>query len=132
MKNKEIKLSSKSERLAIANEFLVVIAGCGREFFKHEDFIANFELSNHGRVFFIDYYSRKRIYTHKDGRWKGFSSGGTLKCLIVSLRRFIISGTQMNASYFQENMGNGFRNPWAYGEDIAIVKKSAIQLGVAA
>jgi hypothetical protein len=124
---------TKQDRLEAANEFIKVIAGCGRKFFEHKGFISSLELSPTGRVFFIDYYTKKRIYTHrKYCRWDGFTSGGTMKALIESLRDFITKGQTMNASYFQPEMGNGFKNPWGYGEEILKVKAAAIRLGIAA
>ncbi len=123
---------NKQERLIAANEFIEVISGCGRKFFQHKGFVSTLELSDHGRVFFIDYYTKKRIYTHRRFvRWDGFTSGGTLKGLVEALRDFVTKGSQMTATYFQPEMGNGFRNPWGYGIDILKVKDAAIRLGIA-
>lgn len=123
---------TEQERLKAANEFIRVIATCGRKFFNHDGFIASLELSEHGRVFFIDEYTKKRIYTHRKYRnWRGFTAGGTMKNLIESLRDFIKTGHKLNLRYFNSDMGNGFRNPWGYGEDLSIVKEAADRLGVA-
>jgi len=123
---------NKQDRLKAANDFIKVIAGCGRKFFRHEDFVSTLELSPVGRVFFIDYYTKKRIYTHTYYRhWDGFTSGGTMKTMIEDLRDFITNGEMMRAEYFQPDMGNGFKNPWGYGDDILIVKAAAIKLGIA-
>ena len=122
----------KQERLEKSNEFIAVIAGCGRRFFEHKGFVSTLELSETGRVFFIDYYTKKRIYTHrKYCRWDGFTSGGTLKSLVENLRDFITQGKTLRAEYFQPDMGNGFKNPWGYGDDILKVKSAAIKLGIA-
>lgn len=124
--------NAEQERLDLANRFVNVIASCGRKFFHHNGFVSYFELSEHGRVFFIDYYTKKRIYTHKRcGRWKGFTSGGTLKALVESLRDFIKTGRQLNIDYFNNEMSNRFRNPWGYGDDLEIVKGAAESLGIA-
>ncbi len=123
---------TKEERLKAANEFIAVIASCGRKFFQHKGFISTLELSETGRVFFIDYYTKKRIYTHrKFVRWDGFSNGGTMKSLIESLRDFITKGATMRAGYFQPEMDNGLKNPWGYGKDILKVKDAAVRLGLA-
>ncbi len=122
----------KENRLNAANEFIEVIAGCGRMFLRHRENVASLELSDQGRVFFNDHYSGKKIYTHrKYVVWRGFTSGGTMKGIVECLRDFITKGEQMNASYFQPEMGNGFENPWGYGEDILKVKAAAIRLGIA-
>lgn len=123
---------NKEERLKRANEFITVIASCGRKFFEHEGFIATLELSSTGRVFFIDDYTKKRVYTHQYGyRWGEFSHGGTMKNLIQCLRDFITKGEIMYADYFQPTMGNGWPNPWGYGDDILKVREAAVRLGIA-
>lgn len=123
---------TKEERLEKANEFIAVIASCGRQFFKHKGFVSTLELSPTGRVFFIDYYTRKRIYTHrKYCRWDGFTSGGTMKMMVESMRDFITKGNMMRAEYFTYDIGNGFGNPWGYGKDILKVRDAAIRLGLA-
>jgi hypothetical protein len=123
---------SELDRLNAANEFIKVIAGCGRRFFHYKGVVSYLELSKQKRVFFTDYYTRKRIYTHRSYcRWDGFTSGGTMKSLIESLRDFIKKGKTLNLSYFKEDMGNGFKNPWGYDEDLAIVHDAAKRLGIA-
>lgn len=123
---------AKQNRLDNANEFIKAIASCGRKFFEHDGFVSSLELSPTGRVFFIDHYTKKRIYTHrKNCRWKGFTSGGTMKSLIECLRDFIVKGQTLRAGYFQPVMDNGFNNPWGYGEDILKVQDAAIRLGIA-
>ena len=123
---------SKINRLKNANEFIAVIANCGRRFFEHEGFVSTLELSPTGRVFFIDYYTKKRIYTHrKYCQWDGFTSGGTMKMIVEMLRDFVTKGETMTSTYFQPEMRNGFKNPWGYGEDILIVRDAAIRLGIA-
>lgn len=121
----------KNERLQAANEFIKTIAGCGRKFFQHKGFTSYMEVSQQGHIFFIDYYTKKRIYTHNEGRWQGFTSGGTLRLLIGSLRDFISKGETMSLEYFQPETGNGYRNPWGYGDDLSIVHDAARRLGVA-
>lgn len=122
----------KEDRLKNANEFIAVIASCGRKFFEYKGFVSTLELSPTGRVFFIDSYTKKRIYTHrKYCRWDGFTSGGTMKSLIEALRDFITKGLTLYADYFQPKMGNGFANPWGYDEDILKVRDAAIKLCIA-
>jgi len=123
---------TKDERLKAANEFILVIAGCGRKFFEHNGIISTFELSKGGRVYFIDCYTEKRIYTHnRTLTWIGFSGNHTMKKLVDSLRDFIISGLTMKADYFQLEMDNKFKKTWGYGEDILILHDIAIKLGIA-
>jgi hypothetical protein len=129
---KSIGLISEHERLNQANEFIKVIASCGRQFLNHDGFISFMELSQTKRVFFVDHYTRKSIYTHrKYVVWRGFTAGGTMKSLVEALRDYIKTGKPLRLSYFQDDMGNGFKNPWGYGEDLAIVKDAAQKLGIA-
>lgn len=120
-------LHDKQSRTVAANQLINAIASCGRHFFTHNGFISSLELSEKGRVYFIDYYTRKRVYTHKEGDWIGFTSGGSLKWLVMCLRDFVTHGHQMDADYFSVELSN----PWGYGEDIVLVRKSAVALGIA-
>jgi hypothetical protein len=126
--------NSKAEqkRLDAANEFIKVIASCGRNFFTHESFVSYMELSEHGRVFFIDYYTKKRIYTHrKYCHWDGFTSGGTMKSIIEALRDFIKKGETLRLSYFFYYPRADHTHCWGYGEDLKLVHDAAKKLGVA-
>jgi hypothetical protein len=123
---------TKQDRLMAANEFIKVIAVCGRKFFEHKGFISTLEISKTGRVFFIDYYTKKRIYTHRSNcYWQGFTGGGGLKSLIESLRYYITKDKKLRAEFFQTDIGNGFENPWGYEQDIFIVRNAAVKLGIA-
>lgn len=134
-------MMTEQERLKAVNELIQVIASCGRNFFSYNSdrgnkvdnpFISFMEVDQRGRVWFTDYYTQKRIYTHYSGRWNGFSSGGTLKSLVCCFRDFIKKGSQLRKEYFQPDVGSGFRNPWGYGEDLLKVQDAAVRLGIAA
>jgi hypothetical protein len=125
-------MMNKQERLIAANEFIKAIASCGRKFFEYKGFVSTLELSPTGHVFFIDHYTKKRIYTHtRYCRWDGFTSGWTSRMIVEAMRDFITKGETMNADYFQPEMENGFKNHWGYGEDILIVRAAALKLGLA-
>lgn len=123
---------SKAERAAKANEFLEAVAACGRRFFHHEGRVSRFEVDPRGRVWFIDKYTQKRIYTHfEHGRWSRFSEGGTLKTLVLQLRDFIRTGTPPSTSLlgpWPPSYCNG--DLWGYGEDMKLVREAAARLGV--
>lgn len=51
--------------------------------------------------------------------------------IVESLRDYIKTGKTLRISYFQDHMGNGFSNPWGYGDDLVIVKDAAHKLGIA-
>lgn len=122
----------EQERLDRANELLDVISSCGRKFFKHKGFVASLELSESKRVFFIDQYTKKRIYTHRyDARWKGFTNGGTMKRFIEALRDFIKKGELLNLHYFTDNKEDWCPHPWGYGDDLKIVHDTVLRLEMA-
>lgn len=130
----QIKTMTEEQRLKQANEFIKVIAGCGRRFFHYKGFVSSFELSSDGKVYFTDYYTKKAIDTHASAcadEWDGFTSGGTLQRLVEDMRDYIKRGQLLRLRYFRADWGDGFRNPWGYGEELEIVHKAASNLGVA-
>tara|TARA_S200002703_G_scaffold5417_1_gene6294 strand:+ start:2543 stop:2980 length:438 start_codon:yes stop_codon:yes gene_type:complete len=122
------KIEEKMTRAEKANLLLTVIASCGRKFFKHGDRISRLEVAKNGRIWFIDSYSQKRVYTHYQGRWRGFTNGGTLKLLIELLRTYIQTGTKMRSVF----------GPWPKGycgwgyeeEDMEKIREEAKALGI--
>jgi hypothetical protein len=120
-------------RIIAANEFMQVIANCGRFFFRntgagHDAYLT---LNARGNIVWLhDDYTGDRINTAKEGRWDGFSHGGTLKSLAESIGAFVLKGSTMRYGYFQPTMDNGFENPWGYGDDILIVRDEGVRLGL--
>lgn len=122
--------ATKKERAEQANRFIAVIAGCGRKFFAHNGRVSRFDVDARGRVWFIDAYREARIYTHYEGRWRGFSEGGTLRDLVIRLRDFIRDGTMaaIHLGPWPEWLCNG--DPWGYGHDMLKVRQAAQAVGV--
>ncbi len=121
------------QRCINANEFLQVIANCGRGFFRNKGagFDGHLTMNDRGTiVWFHDDYTGKRMNVTKEGRWDGFSHGGTLKWLVGALGKHVLQGTTMRYGYFQPKMDNGFENPWGYGEDILLVRDAGVRLGL--
>lgn len=118
--------TGKIQRLAQANEFLRVIASCGRRFFCHEDRVSQLELDERGRVWLIDKFRGSRVYTHYTaGRWRGFSEGGTLRALIIALSRYVCRGEPVGAWFFEKGLYDG--NRWGYDPDsMEIVRAAAV------
>lgn len=116
------------------NEWLKIIGNCGRKFFNHKDTLATMEQDARGRVWFVDEYSRRRIYTHTQSykRWHGFNNGGTLRRLIEDLRDVIKKDIKLNPAYFSHNKElycGG--HPWGYSEeDMATIRDEGVRLGV--
>lgn len=128
-------ITTKQERLEAVNELIKVIASCGRRFFSetsdNKPFISYMKIDERGRIWFVDSWTKKPVYTHYHGDWKHFTHGGTLRRLVECFKNHITKGIQINADYFQPVMSNGFKNPWGYDDDILIVKEAAVRLGVA-
>lgn len=80
----------KLRRAKVANRFLEIVANHGRRFFYYDGNVSCFYICARGRVWFVDRCSRKHIYTHYEGHWKGFTNGGTLKSLCEALRDYIL------------------------------------------
>jgi len=127
---------TKHERLAQANRLLLIISQHGRQFFrnKKDGRIAQFEVDDRGRIWFIDDYKGARIYTHKTGYghnpWKGFSHGGTLQCLAKALCSWIGNGETLHREFIAptRSMG-GLGDIWGYGtEACAATRAEAFKL----
>jgi hypothetical protein len=122
-------IEQKVERLTEANRVIGAISRHGRRFFhyggserrqadgsfKYEaaDRTARLELRR-GRLYFIDDYSEKAIYTHDTkpfgNNWSGFSHGGTLKDLVKAMRDYVLTGRQIHPGYI------GLQRQWADGD----------------
>lgn len=130
---KQTALQMRADRCRAANEFIQAIAGCGRHFFRDRGAGHNGFLSLNPRgtiVWFHDDYTGQRINIAKEREWTGFSHGGTLKGLLQSIGRHVLTGSLLRHGYFQPVMNNGFENPWGYEEDILLVGAAGIRLGV--
>lgn len=111
----------ENERVDHANRLIKLIATHGRKFLSHENKIAHMELGKGGKVFYVDAYTRRRIYTNQEHAvWRGFSEGGTMRNLISHLKRYILEGTPVNKRLianpgFYQDGGN----VWGYDSDEA-------------
>lgn len=138
---------TKAARLDHANALIKIIASHGRRFFWHggvnrwnpstntstfepADRYARLELRR-GRVYFIDDYSEKAIYTHKttfENKWRGFSHGGTLRALVEDMRDYILHGTPIPRwkIVIQQLGAKGLEgNIWGYDVDGAQAVRDA-------
>jgi len=122
---------SREDRVGAVNRLLRVISTTGRSFFRRGDNVAYMEVDARGRIWFVDAYTRKRIYTHYNLGWRGFTEGGTLQFLVKHLRDFIQVGKPLPAGELGPWPGwfcGG--DLWGYGADMAIVRKEAADLGI--
>ena len=127
-----MSLQEKRYREFRANKLLEEIANRGHGFFSLDDYEQScFHVDLRGRVWFFDATSGKKIYTHYDGEWKGFTHGVTMRRLIKALARYITKGTILKSSlYFgpwPDSLCNG--DLWGYGDDnMAAIRRRARQL----
>ena len=116
----ENKLALKRQRVEHVNQAIRIIADHGRRFFYSQavNRYASMEVDQRGKVWFIDDYSGKRIFTHETvwgGRWRGFNHGGTLKDLVKELRDYICTGKPLHAGYLGPERFDD-SNIWGYDE----------------
>jgi hypothetical protein len=104
-----------NERVDQCNALIKLIASTGRKFFSDKDgFVSSLELAKNGRVLFVDYYSRRRVDTHKR-EWAGFTSGGTLRNLVELMRDYIKKGEKLPIYFIGLERRDG-SNIWGYPE----------------
>jgi hypothetical protein len=123
--------TTKQERVAQVDQFLEVVASCGRKFFAHNGRVSRFEVDMRGRVWFVDAYRPARIYLQcRWGRWRGFSEGGTLRNLVLKLCDYIRTGEQQQLGLgpWPEWLCGG--DLWGYGEAMAQVRAAARAYGL--
>jgi hypothetical protein len=120
MRNAKLE-SEKENRLARANQFILAIASCGRQFFRKRDTIAHIERSPGGMMFIHDEHSRKRVAIRpKAMDWRGFNNGGTLRALIECLADYIRDGRTIDLTC----------KHWGYGDDAEKVLETGRKLGI--
>ena len=124
-------MSEKRERMKKANELIRVIAYCGRGFFHHKGLVSKFVIDKHGHIWFVDAGTEKQIYTHyTNGRWRGFSEGGTLRDVVIRLRYFIQTGNPAGNTFGPWPTWYSDGDPWGYANDMQKVYKAAVSLGI--
>jgi hypothetical protein len=130
------KAKLKLERLAHANQLIRIISSHGRRFFFNEthDRIAELVLCSRGRVWFLDDYTGKLIYTHKTtltNKWRGFSHGGTLRNLVEMMRDYIVNGWPIREWYLGQERDFTDGNVWGYSQEaIEAVRTDAARLPI--
>jgi hypothetical protein len=116
----ENKLALKRQRCEQVNHAIRIIGAHGRRFFFNQvaDRYASMEVDQRGKIWFIDDYSARRIFTHKTnwgGRWRGFSHGGTLRNMVEAFRDYIRTGDPVHLGYLGPERFND-SNIWGYDE----------------
>jgi len=132
---KENKLALKRQRAEQVNQAIRIIADHGRRFFYSQavNRYAIMEVDARGKVWIIDDYSGKRVFTHETvwgGRWRGFSHGGTLRSLVEAFRDYICTAEPLHRGYLGPERFDD-SNIWGYDEEgMKAVREQAGALAV--
>src|SRR5574337_776610 len=110
-------IEAKFDRVRRANALLEVIANCGRHLFAHRGTVSRLAVDERGRIWFVDAWSERSIYTGYRYQWRGFTEGGTLRALVKGLCDFIRTGEaqKINLGPWPDWYCGG--DLWGYGED---------------
>lgn len=128
MSNKKPSTLEKKQLRAVhANTLILSIASYGRKFFRHEDTVAKLFVQPSGRVFILDEYTRKLIYTHYKGHWDGFNNGGTLRNLVCMLRDYIMTGERIHIGHICTQRRYDESNIWGYSEEEAAALRKEVE-----
>jgi len=126
---------ARQDRVRRANKLISWISLYGRQFFLYTHGVSKFELDIRDRLWFIDAYQGKRIYTHYRGyrSWSGLTTGGTLKDLLVDLSDWIMEKNQY-LRYQHLGPWPGWYSAgdlWGYGNDnMKILREEAVNLRI--
>lgn len=123
--------SSKEERAKLVNQLVKVIGDHGRGFFRKGENYARIEVDERCRIWWVDDWTQKRIYTHTNHRWLKFSHGGTMRNLVERFRDFVAAGKLLPAHIFgpwPDYLCGG--DLWGYGDDMQKVRDAAVRLGL--
>lgn len=113
--------ADKRERAEHANAVIEAIARHGRRFFRDRESgrVSHFEIDYRtGMLWWRNSWGDKRVYILRDGEWRGFHNGGTLKALVSALRDYIRTGVPINAYHFGPwHNWSDDDDLWGYGRD---------------
>ncbi len=116
--------SIKLERLAHVNALIKVISDHGRRFFYNgtNNRIAMLYMADSGRLYWIDDYNGKHIYTGTvegyEHKWRGFSHGGTLRDLVQQMVLYVQKGVKIRRYYIAPDH-------WGYDTDAMLNTRDA-------
>lgn len=132
----QASMQAKAIRLAKANQAIALISSTGRRFFYNatHDRVAELRLDDRGRIWWVDDYTGKSIYTHRTGftsRWKGFSHGGTLRRLVEHFRDYVTDGAALPIGLIAPMRFSQDSNIWGYPQEaVATLKEKLIETEV--
>jgi len=121
-------VTTKGERLAHANAVLRAMGSYGRRFFysSRHDRYAELILDDRGRCRRIDECSGKSVWLDENGKWRGFTNGGTCRAIVADLARYVRTGqkTRNHFGPWPEWICDG--DLWGYGDDAGKVRAALL------
>ncbi|WP_193774822.1 hypothetical protein [Vallitalea guaymasensis] len=125
------------DRMNKINELIEVIANTDRQFFYSDGKGTISKFVDGNKLFFVDKYTRQKIYPYPSSKKLGFSDGGTLWGLINDFREWIITGKRTNGN---NGYGGLYCTHWGYtiegmdkviskAKEIGYLKQDAISFG---
>lgn len=124
---------NKNDRVSRVNRLIRVIAGCGRQFFRHGESVSHIVIGDNGRLYFVDEYSGEALACWREKvnwrwnsyKWRRFGGGGTIMELVKSFAMYIFHGDIVPEHHFgpwPSWYGDG--DPWGYGDDMDIIRQA--------
>jgi hypothetical protein len=133
-RERAVRVDARHERVATANALIATIASCGRRFYLHNGRVGRIEIDGRGRLWFLDAYTGRRVYTAYRGYWRQFTEGGTLRGLVECLCAFVKTGEPLPPLIFgpwPQRVCHG--DLWGYGaENMETIRTAARGLGMLA
>lgn len=119
---------TKPARLELANRIITIISEHGRRFYStHAEnrnldqpkVVSRFELAGNGKLWLVDKYTKRRVYVAYEGRWRGFSEGGTLRSIVAHLRDWIVFSDPIPPALWGVCKDGAIREThWGYDEEM--------------
>lgn len=111
----EKPLTTRQERMAVANQVLMALAKSERNFFRNKTTgeVSQFTRKGNGAIHFLDNYSKMQVRIVKGKEWPGFTNGGTMRDLVEMLYGYIVDGVLLNRWYIAPTNDNNY-NYWGY------------------
>lgn len=121
--------NEKQERVKHANAVLRAMGSYGRHFFYSEtkDRFAEIVIDAQGRLRIVDDYTGQSVLIVKQGRWRGFSHGGTCRAVVEDLANYVRTGkkTRNHFGPWPEWFNGG--DLWGYGLAASAAVRSDIR-----
>jgi hypothetical protein len=121
----------RAERVRQVNCLVILISSVGRRFFNWGRTVDYMEMDARGRLWWNQRWNDHRLYLHSPRPLgHGFSHGGTLRSLVLALKKYAVTGEQLWWRAFGPWETFGADGLWGYGEDMLVIRDTARALGI--